>query len=225
MTENATDIEDIPRDQIPIIKSTAPNPIKEEETTGSKEFMENLMKDFDTNSSTVKGSNESNAETVEAFGDDDNEDIDEDDESRSVYPTEKRMSRANSEKAIQIIKENSEILDKILRKKGERLATPEDQEEDLAGPPLNAQAPVNLVSRPSVDSSGTRPSLTSNRSNRQSIDSTVSSNMSSHCSGSSKVIVPNNGVTKPITFNPFPTKPAIRRKRDVGRKLGLYSAS
>lgn len=79
-----------------------------------QEFMEHLMRDFD-----------GGAEAAEVCADSEDEDDEEaassssNSVSRSCY--EKRIvSRANSEKAIQIIKENSEILDKILRKKGER---------------------------------------------------------------------------------------------------------
>ena len=86
---------------MPIIKSAfVPEPIEEEQDfahaqSSNVRFMENLMRDFD--------------------------DDDEDDVSRSCEAAAAALpGRANSERAIRIIKENSEILDKILRKKGER---------------------------------------------------------------------------------------------------------
>ena len=240
-TENATDIEEIPRDQVPIIKDPGstppPNPattaLSADQEAKHKEFIEKLMKDFD----------DDNPHDHILPGEDHEDD--DDDESRSCFIPERRISRANSEKAIQIIKENSEILDKILRKKGERMG---------GGPPGELQSsPLTPLPYPSPDPdpAGSKPSLSS----RPSVESVMSSSNLSCSSSQNNINLPPqptpsvcsqssgkssfsgklsssnppaqaSSATKPITSNPFPTRPVARRKRqEVGRKLGLYSSA
>ena len=231
-TENATDIEEIPRDQVPIIKdpaagSTPPPPPPSsinahlaqpsaDQEKKHKEFIEKLMRDFDEN---PRDANEKEQ----------GEEGSEEDESRSCYIPERRISRANSEKAIQIIKENSEILDKILRKKGERMGVPDFP---IHGSPAHQPGGVDSSAPPSMMSGScsannlpVQPPPSVCGSSQSSNKSTISGSNHNH----HKLVNPaavGNGVTKPITFNPFPTRPVARRKRqEVGRKLGLYSSA
>lgn len=97
-------------------------------------------------------------------------------------------SRSTSEKANEIIKENSEILDKILRKKS--------LDETKSLPPYGTEA---------LDD--TKPNVTMRCST--AYDQGV---------GSSTM---NQPASKTLTFNPFPNR--VRRPREVGLKLGLYS--
>ncbi|TRY74948.1 hypothetical protein TCAL_01264 [Tigriopus californicus] len=165
-TENATDLEELPRDLEHLdsasLKSDCDN----------RQFAEALMKDFDR---AIHG-------------------IDEIDEYEPVI-----VNSANSEKAIQIIKENSEILEKILRKKGEKNVPSLEKS-------LTTEGSMDLIDKGSRRSSMMSRSVSSGGQRR-----------GSNPSG------PVMGSIKPITFNPFPKPVTMRRNKEVGRKLGLYS--
>ena len=140
-----------------------------------KKFLEELLEEFDKNSLSH--------EEMLLEPDQDPEDLDE-----------------KNEKALQIIKENSEILERLLNKK----TTPcnPEQLEPLCTKPANNQV-QHVQQQPKRRISHT------------------SSNGSSN--GSSSVTLQSNPATKPITFNPFPNSARANRKpKEVGRKLGLY---
>ena len=142
-----------------------------------KKFLEELLEEFDKNSLSH--------EEMLLEPDQDREDLDE-----------------KNEKALQIIKENSEILERLLNKK----TTPcnPEQLEPLCTKPANNQV----------------QQVIQHQQPKRRISHT-SSNGSSN--GSSSVTLQSNPATKPITFNPFPNSARANRKpKEVGRKLGLY---
>ena len=121
----------------------------------------------------------------------------------SAFVERQMPSNANSKKALKIIQENSEILDKILKKK------------------TDPSVPFgNMRSMSVAAPSGT---VHAGDDNKRISQSRKSLSVCSEVGVSNPPIPPE--VTKPITFNPFPKKPVMRaRKKDVGRKLGLYNS-
>lgn len=182
VTENATDIEDIPKDKVPIIEA------KQEVKSENELFIEELMEDME-------------------LGPNNKTFIDYEDDTSAFVERKMPASSANSQKAIQIIKENSEILDKILRKKAEG--------KDSLFDSHSVASSTNASSLSSFDAGGettSSPPKIGNVGKSLSVSSTSTFGRSMS-SGS--------GVSRPITFNPFP-KPVMRKKNEVGKKLGLY---
>jgi hypothetical protein len=209
VTENATDIEALPKDpEATAILMSKAEPIAEEDA-GSMEEEEQAL-DTPTSSQAVE------------------------------YLDKRKSAAANSKKALQIIKENSEILDKILRKKGERLAGAEsfDESEDhetttvIRDKERQEPVPLQKQEKKQQQQQHLKQRVSANNANNVNNNSS-SGNSSSGGGGSVKARVigvignaaaTGNTAIKPITFNPFP-KPVMRKKKEVGRKLGLYTAN
>ena len=142
-----------------------------------KKFLEELLEEFDKNSSLSH---------EEEFIDHGEDDLDE-----------------KNEKALQIIKENSEILERLLNKK----TTPCNPEQlEPLSKPANNQVQHVQQQQP-----------------KRRISHTSSNGSSNGSSVKSSITLQSNPATKPITFNPFPNSARANRKpKEVGRKLGLY---
>ena len=159
----------------------------------------------------------------------------------------------DDDKALEIIKERSEILETLLSKK----TTPCHPELLAAGhhnrynpgkksfsnktngnnlqyssstgfgttsenitQPLSSttSSPVVVANTVCVNN---KPVNTTNNPKRR-ISQTSSNGSSSNTSGSgSNITLQSNPATKPITFNPFPSR-TNRKPKEVGKKLGLY---
>ena len=206
-TEGASDIEDLPTDLAPEI--TIENEALDEEVS-----MINQMKYSHSSNDILQPINEkveankirSEPDLLKA-GSAENGDkkfleelLEEFDKSSLSYESEDPETDDKNEKALQIIKENSEILERLLNKK----TTPcnPEQLEPLSKPANNQ---VQQVQQP----------------NKRRISHTSSNGSSG--SVKSNITLQSNPATKPITFNPFPNSARANRKpKEVGRKLGLY---
>ena len=209
-TEAIADLEELPRDATPTFVDGSDE---------NRQFIENLMRDFDEDAFPEEGE-AGNVPGVTSAGD---------------TPL---VTSANSRKAIQIIKENSEILEKILRKKGEgqgvhpeRLQRSNTETEGQG----HGRGQDEVSRRSSMASSSVFPRSASSTDEQGGMRTPLSqTSVISHDNQGQGQGQPfrrysaasmSNGATKPITFNPFPTRPgASRRNKEVGRKLGLYSS-
>ena len=168
----------------------------------------------------------------------------------------------DDDKALEIIKDNSEILEKLLSKKTtpchpELLAAGHHNRYNNTNPTTaksfntsnktngnNIQyssttgfgtGTGNITQPPSTSSASVvvtantvcvnnKPVNTTNNIPKRRISQT-SSNGSSSNTGSpgsgSNITLQSNPATKPITFNPFPSR-TNRKPKEVGKKLGLY---
>lgn len=244
-TENATDIEDIPKD-----KESAPFTMEVDDDHGfllqvtKTEREKEIFVDFDENSAII----------------------------------ERQLPHsANSQRAVQIIKENSEILEKIMRKKSDQCGTlgsttlsvdeahqpaaalgRETSSRSIMEPnPLLADEEIRKLAGLNIEKgnveehngqgrrktdSWTRRSNSHGDGGRskqiKSDEAGVSRHLSSCSDGGFLSVRPGEvdldrslrklsygcaygESTKPITFNPFP-KPVLRKRNEVGKKLGLY---
>ena len=207
-TEGASDIDDLPTDRVPEITVDSHEELDEEVS------MINHMKYSHSSNDILQPIHEKMEATkirsepdLFKIGSEDSTDkkfleelLEEFDKSSLSYESEDPETEDKNEKALQIIKENSEILERLLNKK----TTPcnPDQLEPLSKP---ANHQVQQV-----------------QPNKRRISHT-SSNGSSAGSVKSNITLQSNPATKPITFNPFPNSARANRKpKEVGRKLGLY---
>ena len=175
-------------------------------TKDNKTFIEDLLKNLDDDHEKVEEEEEEAKEEVDEVNGGDTF-IDYEDDC-SVFVERKLPSAAHSQKAIQIIKENSEILDKILRKKGERVSS--------LGPLRSNSVSVASSSLLSEEhEENNRKRSLGNGGKSRSVEG------SNHHGVPPPAMILGNTSTKPITFNPFP-KPVMRRRKEVGKKLGLY---
>ena len=171
-----------------------PDLLQLDPATESSHFYEELLEEFDQNSL-------ENPENIE-----------------------ESLSTKSNDRALQIIQENSAILEKLLSKKSSPCK--------LGDPPLvnnGGNGPGNVDSNggsalPTIAVSPTPPVAPMTISKRKI--SHTSSNGSSSSNPSVKnhsITLQSNPATKPITFNPFPNSARANRKpKEVGRKLGLY---
>ena len=129
---------------------------------------------------------------------------------------EESLSTRSNDRALQIIQENSEILERLLNKK----TTPchPDQFEDSTArypEPETTRVEPDPVPRPQPQ----QIPMVKRRISQTSSNGSTSSNPSVK----STITLQSNPATKPITFNPFPNSArATRKPKEVGRKLGLY---
>ena len=167
----------------------------------------------------------------------------------------------DDDKALEIIKDNSEILEKLLSKKTtpchpELLAAGHHNRYNNTNPATGKSSSTsnktngnniqyssttgfgtgtgNITQPPSTSSAvvvtantvcvNNKPVNTTNNIPKRRISQT-SSNGSSSNTGSpgsgSNITLQSNPATKPITFNPFPSR-TNRKPKEVGKKLGLY---
>ena len=156
------------------------------------------------------------------------------------------------DKALEIIKERSEILETLLSKKTtpchpELLAAGHHNRYNPGGKSFsnktngnnlqysstgfgttseNITQPLSSTTSSPVVVANTvcvnnKPVNTTNNPKRR-ISQTSSNGSSSNTSGSgSNITLQSNPATKPITFNPFPSR-TNRKPKEVGKKLGLY---
>ena len=145
--------------------------------------------------------------------------IDENDIERELFAKlkeeEEYDNNVDDTRALEIIRENSEILEKLLNKKTtpchpELLANPQKsnggiQPAPIIPPNMTTQHPCKSIAQPIP---------------KRRISQT-SSNGSSSSNKSSNITLQSTPATKPITFNPFPSR-SNRKPKEVGKKLGLY---
>ena len=163
-----------------------PDLLQLDPATESSHFYEELLEEFDQNSL-------ENPENIE-----------------------ESLSTKSNDRALQIIQENSAILEKLLSKKTSPC--------NLGDPPLvnngggNGNGGLALHTTTAV--SPAPVSLTKRKISHTSSNGSSSSNPSVK---SHSITLQSNPATKPITFNPFPNSARANRKpKEVGRKLGLY---
>ncbi len=183
----------------------------------NKLFIEELLKEFDSPSIADHTRPGDQTEQAEVEGE------------NGPPPTER------NDRALQIIKENSEILERILSKKTTSLNDKDmDQlrnmntndgleEEDIVPPQQQQQ---QQPQQPPPPQSRTIPMQQQQHKRKvsHSTSSTGSTNSSANSSNPTKtnnITLQSNPATKPITFNPFPGR-TNRKPKEVGRKLGLY---
>jgi hypothetical protein len=117
----------------------------------------------------------------------------------TVEETEEEDGGENDRAALQIMKTNSDILERLLRKKS--VPFPEVA--------VSGKGLVTTQVQPVVPQERRHVSQTSSNSSSISINSNIT--------------LQSSPATKPITFNPFPNSGRTNRKpKEVGRKLGLY---
>ena len=210
------------------VKSTHSQPdlLHLTEATDSNHFYEELLEEFDQHSSLENHHGNGNHVTgSEATGNGSGEE----NNSGNLDMIEENMSTKSNDRALQIIQENSSILETLLSKKSSP-CSPGD-------PPLSSNTACStkdgtLCHNISTDSNGcylvpaAPPGgpLSKRKISHTSSNGSSSSNPSvkSH----STVTLQSNPATKPITFNPFPNSARANRKpKEVGRKLGLYKWS
>ena len=111
----------------------------------------------------------------------------------------------NNQRALQIIKENSEILERLLSRKTSPMCNAFE----------NGTPQLATVAAPAQNNNL--------QSKQRKISQTSSNGSSGSNSVKSNITLQSNPATKPITFNPFPNSARTNRKpKEVGRKLGLY---
>ena len=179
-------------------------------------FMKELIEEFDKHP-TISDDHELFGETnTETLLEDENDDL---------------HFQTNDSRALEIIKENSEILEKLLNKKTtpchpELLANPNRKSNGNSNGANGVQHQQSSSVTSSVPAYGAstiiKTPMTANNPKRRSVSQT-SSNGSSHGSSktSSNITLQSSPATKPITFNPFPSR-TNRKPKEVGKKLGLY---
>ena len=156
----------------------------------------------------------------------------------------------DDDKALEIIKENSEILETLLSKKttpchpellaaghhnrynpGKSFSKTNGNNHQYSSTGFGTCTPENSITQPPPTSTSAvvanavcvnnKPVNTTNIPKRR-ISQTSSNGSSSNTSGSgSNITLQSNPATKPITFNPFPSR-TNRKPKEVGKKLGLY---
>ena len=182
-------------------------------------FMRELIEEFDKypKISDNPGDDDNLETNTETFLDDENDEL---------------HFETNDSRALEIIKENSEILEKLLNKKTtpchpELLANPNRKPNGNANANGVQHQQTSSVATSSVPAYGAstmiKTPMTANNPKRRSVSQT-SSNGSSHGSSnktSSNITLQSSPATKPITFNPFPSR-TNRKPKEVGKKLGLY---
>lgn len=105
--------------------------------------------------------------------------------------------------ALQIMKKNSEILERLLSKKSS-VPCPE-----VVDGPTNSGLVTTLAKTVQQE--------------KRRVSQTSSNGSSSSCIMKNNITLQSSPATKPITFNPFPNCGRTNRKpKEVGRKLGLY---
>ena len=170
-------------------------------------FFDDLLEQFDK-----KSSLSNNPDNVEHNDEDDD-------------MIEESLSSRSNDRALQIIQENSEILERLLNKKTTP-CHPDQFESNLCsnesstGPYADPNTGHNLVPlAPSTTAIVTPNSVAKRRISHTSSNGSTGSNPSVK----SSITLQSNPATKPITFNPFPNSARANRKpKEVGRKLGLY---
>ena len=190
-------------------------------------FMKELIEEFDKHPTISDDTGNDENIDHELFGETNTESLLEDENDDLHFQT-------NDSRALEIIKENSEILEKLLNKKTtpchpELLANPNRKSN---GNSNNSNSANGVQHQPSSSVTSSMPAygastmiktpMTANNPKRRSVSQT-SSNGSSHGSSktSSNITLQSSPATKPITFNPFPSR-TNRKPKEVGKKLGLY---
>ena len=212
------------------IKSTHSQPdlLHLTEATDSNHFYEELLEEFDQHSSLENHHGNGNhvtgsGATGNGSGEENN--------SGNLDMIEENMSTKSNDRALQIIQENSSILETLLSKKSSP-CSPGD-------PPLSSNYTAcstkdgtlchNISTDPNgcylVPAAPPGGPLSKRKISHTSSNGSSSSNPSVK-SHSGTVTLQSNPATKPITFNPFPNSARANRKpKEVGRKLGLYKWS
>ena len=190
-------------------------------------FMKELIEEFDKHPTISDDTGNDENLDHELFGETNTETLLEDENDDLHFQT-------NDSRALEIIKENSEILEKLLNKKTtpchpELLANPNrksngnSNNSNGANGVQHQQSSSVTSSVPAYGASTMiKTPMTANNPKRRSVSQT-SSNGSSHGSSktSSNITLQSSPATKPITFNPFPSR-TNRKPKEVGKKLGLY---